>query len=177
MGKLNPRIHFASLWLTLILVLCPTVLRAQDYSSIRQEKIERAYQQLLHAKIFNLGGYGFGMTISPEERAFRTLLESSNSIALLKKLLQEANPEGQMYSLYGLYLKEPEVFKSELKCLKSADGPAERWEEMTFIEKGKIRTAAGCFLFRQDRQALITTIASGEFDQAFKSSSVRLESK
>ena len=177
MAKLNRRIRFAGLGLTLILVLCPSVLRAQDYGLSRQRKIERAYQQLLHAKIFNLGGYGFAMTISPEERAFHTLLESSNSTALLKKLLQEANPEGQMYSLYGLYLKEPEAFKSELERLKSDDGPAERWEEMTFIEKGKIRTAAGCFLFRQDRQALITTIASGEFDQAFKSSSARLASK
>lgn len=177
MGNLNHRIHFASLGLTLVLVLCPGVLRAQDYGSIRQQKIERAYQQLLHAKIFNLGGYGFGMTISAEERAFDTLLESPNSTALLKKLLREANPEGQMYSLYGLYLKEPEVFKSELERIKSEDGPAERWEEGTFIEKGKIRTAAGCFLLRQDRGALITTIASGEFDQAFKSSSARLKSK
>ncbi|HBB95635.1 MAG TPA: hypothetical protein DC054_09610 [Blastocatellia bacterium] len=177
MDKLNHRIHFARLGLTLVLVLCPSVLRAQDYGSIRQRKIERAYQQLVHAKIFNLGGYGWGMTISAEERAFRTLLESSNSTALLKKLLQEANPEGQMYSLYGLYLNEPAVFQSELERMKSEDGPAERWEEMTLIEKGKIRTAVGCSLFRQDRQALITTIASGEFDQAFKSSSARLASK
>jgi hypothetical protein len=177
MGKLNRRIHFASLGLTLVLVLCPSVLWAQDYSSIRQRSIESAYHQLLHAKIFNLGGYGFAMTISAEERAFHTLLESSKSPALLKKLLHEANPEGQMYSLYGLYLREPEVFKSELERMKSEDGPAERWEEMIFIEKGKIRTAAGCFIFRQDRQALITTIASGEFDQAFKSSSARLASK
>ena len=177
MAKLNHRIHFAMLGLTLILVLCPSVLRAQDYSSIRQEKLERAYQQLLHAKIFNLGGYGFAMTISTEERAFHTLLEPSNSTALLKKLLQEANPEGQMYSLYGLYLNEPVAFKSELERLKAEDGPPERWEEMTFIEKGKIRTAAGCFLFRQDRQALIATIASGEFNQAFKSSSARLATK
>ena len=88
MAKLNHRIRFAGLELTLILVLCPSVLRAQDYRSIREQKIERAYQQLLHAKIFNLGGYGFAMTISPEERAFHTLLESSNSTALLKKLLQ-----------------------------------------------------------------------------------------
>jgi hypothetical protein len=177
MDKLNSRIHFATLGLTFVLLLCPSVLRAQEYGLSRQQKIDRAYQQLLHAKIFNLGGYGFGMTISPEELAFHTLLESSNSTALLKKLLQEANPEGQMYSLYSLYLKEPEAFKSELERLKAEDGPPERWEEMTFIEKGKIRTAVGCFLLRQDRQALIIAIASGEFDQAFKSSRARLASK
>jgi len=177
MVKLNHRIHFAGLGLTLVLVLCPSVLRAQEFGLSHQRKIERAYKQLLHAKIFNLGGYGWGMTISAEEQALHTLLESSNSTALLKRLLQEANPEGQMYSLYGLYLNEPEVFKSELERMKSEDGPPERWEEGTFVEKGKIRTAAGCFLFRQDRQALITTIASGEFNQAFKSSNARLATK
>src|SRR2546421_6954320 len=178
MVKLNRRIHSASVGCTLTLLLCPTVLKAQDSgSSIRERTIERAYRELLQAKIFNLGGYGFAMTISPEERAFHTLLESPKSIELLKKLLQEANPEGQMYSLYGLYLKEPELFKGELGRLKFEDGPAERWEEMTFIEKGKIRTADGCFLLRLDRQALISRIGNGEFDQAFKSGSSRLISK
>ena len=178
MDKLKRQVHFATVGLTLALVLGPTVLAAQDSgSSIRERTIEHAYRQLLQAKIFNLGGYGFAMTISPEERAFHTLLESPNSIELLKKLLREANPEGQMFSLYGLYLKEPELFKAELGRLKFEDGPGGRWEEMIFVDKGKIRTAEGCMLFQQDRQVLITRIANGEFDQAFKSSSSRLISK
>jgi hypothetical protein len=149
--------------------------KAQDYSSrIRERKTEQAYRQLLHANIFNLGGIGFVLTITPEEKAFHTLLRAGNSIELFKRLLSEANPEGQLYALYGLYLEKPQLFKNEVERFKREVGPAERWEGMIFIEKGKIRTGIGCMTFRQEREILISKIAHGEFDQAYEASSSRV---
>jgi hypothetical protein len=176
MGKSRFETYATSVGLTLALVLCAVTAKAQDYSSrIRERKTEQAYRQLLHANIFNLGGIGFVLTITPEEKAFHTLLRSGNSVELFKRLLSEANPEGQLYALYGLYLEKPQLFKNEVERFKREIGPAERWERMTFIEKGKVRTGVGCVLFRQERQTLIAKIANGDFDQAFEASSSRLK--
>ncbi len=114
------------------------------------------------------------MTITPEEKAFRVLLKSANSLALFQRLTSEGNPEGQLYALYGLYLEHPQLFKNEIERLKHDDGPPARWEGLIFIEKSKIRIGVGCLLFQQERQAVIAKIANGDFDQAFKASSSRL---
>lgn len=145
----------------------PLVAQGQDYSArVRTLETDRAFQTLTHAKIFNLGGFGFGLGVTPEERAFRLLL--NNSGVSFQRLLSEANPEGQLFALYGLYLEDREAFKGEVERLRYDDGPPERWDEMIFIEKGKIRTAVGCIVFRQDRRVLAEQMAKGDFDQAFQ---------
>ena len=175
MDKLKSKGCASGLVLAFVFVLCSSVAQAQGYvSRVRNMETDRAYRQLLDAHIFNLGGVGFVLSITPEEKAFQVLLRSANSVALFERLISEGNPEGQLFALYGLYLEDPQLFRTEFERLKHDDGPLARWEEMIFIEKGKIRTGVGCVLFRQERQALIAKIASGEFDQAFKASSSRL---
>jgi hypothetical protein len=161
------QIFFVHLWA--IAAVCPLVAHGQDYSSrVRNRETDQAFRTLTHAKIFNLGGFGFARGMTRDKKAFRLLLRSGNSVTSFQRLLREANPEGQLYALYGLYLIEPDAFRSEVERLKHDDGPPGRWEEMIFIEKGKIQSAVGCVLFQGDRKVLVEHMANGDFDQAFK---------
>ena len=154
------------------LLLCAPVF-AQSYISpqIRQSGNNRAYQKLLHANVFNLGGVGFGQAITQEEKAFKTLLTSVDSTKVFQRLISEANGEGQLYALLGLHLLAPDIFQAEAEKLRTNGGPPERIENFTPIEKGKVRVAHGCIFFHQDRQAVIEEIAKGAFDAASRSNS------
>ena len=175
MDKLKSKGCASGLVLAFVFVLCSSVAQAQGYvSRVRNMETDRAYRQLLDAHIFNLGGVGFVLSITPEEKAFQVLLRSANSVALFERLISEGNPEGQLFALYGLYLEKPRLFENEVERFKREAGPGERWEGMIFIEKGKIRTGVGCILFRQERQTIISKIANGEFDKAYQASSLRL---
>jgi hypothetical protein len=176
MAKLRSTSCVSGLILTLVFVLSSSSAPAQALGfRMRNSDTDRAYRLLLHAGIFNLGGAGFGLTMTKEEGAFRVLLRSANSIALFEQLAREGNPEGQLYALYGLYLEEPDAFHSEVDRLKRDDGPPARWEGFMFIEKGKIRSAKGCILFDGERSAILDQMARGSFNQAFKSLSATLK--
>ena len=154
---------------------CCGSLVAQDYSSrLRNVRTDRAYQELLRADLFNFGGVGVALTITPGEKAFHLLMQSGKRVELLTGLLSEANPEGQLYALYGLYLEDPDNFKKEAERLNSEAGPPERLEGFIPVGKGKVRVAHGCLLFQQDRRAVIEEIAKGKFDSAFWSNHPRL---
>ncbi|MEK6333887.1 MAG: hypothetical protein AABM67_03000 [Acidobacteriota bacterium] len=171
MARLNLKSYaWQSLVIWNVLFVCGSAA-AQDYSArIRNLPTDRAYQKLLHATIFNLGGVGFAMQITPEEEAFKELFESGNSIKEFQRLLNQANPEGQLYALFGLHLKAPDIFRKESEKLKVDDGPPKRAEKFIFIEKGQVRIADGCMIYTQDRRKVIDQIAKGEFDTRFKSS-------
>jgi hypothetical protein len=154
------------------LFICVPVFAQSYYSpQIREIEIRRAYQKLLHAGEFNIGGVGWLLTITSEEKAFRTLLEAQDSTRLFQRLINEANAEGQLYALFGLHLQAPEVLQAEAEKLRAGEGPPERIEQLIPIEKGKVRVARGCSSFRLDRQTVLDQIAKGEWDAALKSNS------
>jgi hypothetical protein len=153
----------------LVTVCCSSIARGQEYDSqIRNRVTDHAYLTLSRAHMFNLGGFGFGLTMTEEEKAFQVLLDSPHSIVLFKRLLNEGNPEGQMYALYGLYLEDRDAFKNEAGKFKLDDGPPERWEGLIYLEKGKIRIGIGCVLSEQDRKMVIARMEQAGFDQSFK---------
>lgn len=173
MARLESKGFVARLVLTL--VLCSSIAQAQDYSSrVRNMKTDQAYRRLLHANIFNFGGVGFGSTITPEEQAFHVLIESANARVQFQRLVSEANPEGQLYGLYGLYHEDPELFKNVAERLKHEDGPPARWEGFIFLEKSKIRFGDGCVMGPEDRHVLLEQMANGDFDRAFRANSPSL---
>ena len=154
-----------------VLFVCGSVA-AQDYSSgIRDPRNGRAFQTLLNAKIFNIGGVGWAMQITPEEEAFKILFQSGTSIKEFQRLVDQASPEGQLYALFGLHLMAPDIFRTEAEKLKADDGPPKREQKFTFIAKGQVRIADGCLIFTQARRKVIDQIARGEFDTRFKWSS------
>jgi len=152
------------------LLICVPVF-AQSSPQLRKLVISRAYHKLQHASVFNFGGIGWGRAISSEERAFRTLLEAEDSTGLFQRLISEANGEGQLYALFGLRLRAPDIFQTEAERLRTNGGPPERIEQFIPIEKGKVRVARGCIFSRQDSQTVIDQIAKGEWDAAFRSTS------
>lgn len=174
MAEFRARLWLIRLIMAAMVAFAADAVLAQDYSSsLRDLPDKRAYQTLLQAEIFNLGGFGWTLDITREEQALRRLLASGNRIESFQRLLSEANPEGQLYALYGLYQTDSELFKRELERLRQEVGPEERWEGMKFIERGKIRTARGCLIFRQERLKILESIAKGDFDQAFKAGESR----
>ena len=154
------------------LLICAPVF-AQSYISpqIRQSGNNRAYQELLHASVFNLGGVGWGQEITPEEQAFKRLLVSIDSTRVFQRLISEANGEGQLYGLLGLHLLAPDIFQAEAEKLRTNGGPPERIEKFIAIAKGKVRVAHGCIFFQQDRQIVIEEIAKGAWDSGSRSNS------
>jgi hypothetical protein len=149
------------------LLICVPVFAQTYYSpQIREIETNRAYQKLLHASLFNFGGLGWGLEITSEQQAFKTLLESEDSIRLFQRLISEANAEGQLYALLGLRLRAPDIFQTEAEKLRTNGGPPERIEKFIPIEKGKIRVARGCISFHQDSETVIDEIAKGAWDAA-----------
>jgi hypothetical protein len=160
-----------------VMALVCVPVNAQNYYSpgIRDFQTGRAFQKLLHANIFNLGGVGWANEITTEEKAFVILFSSPDSIKLFQRLLTQANPEGQLYALFGLHLQAPATFKLEAERLKADDGPPERLEKFVGIGRGEVRVARGCIFFRKARKALIDQIANGEWDTAFRPSTRKIE--
>ena len=174
MGNLEPK-NYTRLIIFVGLLFCSPFVWAQDYSArVRSARTDSAYKKLLNAHIFNFGGVGFASQITPEEKAFRVLLESWNPVSVFKRLLSDANPEGQLYALYGLYLEDPATFRKEAERIKlAADHPPRRGTFIS-VEKGKARIGRGCLLLYEDSRAVIEEIAKGKFDQAFRSNDTRL---
>lgn len=154
--------------------LCIPVIGQQSYSTpIRGAQINRAYHKLLDASVFNFGGVGWGQQITSEERAFRTLLESSEANKLFQRLVNEANPEGQLYGLFGLHLRDTNAFHVELEKLETNSPLPGRLVNFIPVEKGKVRVARGCIFYQQERRAVIDQITKGEWDAAFNSGIAR----
>jgi hypothetical protein len=158
--------------LTLAVVVCPAIARAQDYSMrIRNTPAAQAYVQLRQASMFSLGGVGYAAMLTAEEKAFHVILNSPIAIPQFQRLLKEATPEGQLYAVYGLYLKDPQLFQPAAARLKLDGDPPARSEKFIFRGKGKIRFGNGCVMYDSDRNEIIERMAKGEFDQAFKARS------
>ena len=192
MDKINHRGHRGKTALSIIgvsvlfgflCVLCGEIKRAQAQSSdlvpahdysVLDARTSHAYRQLVHASVFNFGGVGFANAITPEEKAFHILLGSNHRLALFKRLLRDADAEGQLYALYGLYLDDSEAFKRQMAKISPNFEPLDRWEGLAFLGKGEVRTAHGCIFYQESMRKMIASIANGEFDHDFKSTDRKL---
>ena len=165
----------ARLLIAAVVLCCGSVALGQDYGTkVRNAQRQSAYQVLVRAQVFTFGGVGYGSMITPEEKAFHALFGTGNSRPWFKRLLKDANSEGQMYALYGLYLEDRDAFKQEVARLSTNDGLPSHWEGFTFLEKGQVRVAHGCIFFQQSKQSVVAAIKNGDFDLAFQAGSLRL---
>jgi hypothetical protein len=112
----------------------------------------QAHGELLQASIFSLGPVGFAALRSESESALRTLLEEKEAIAALKDLLSNATKEGKMYALYGLYLKDQEVFRQELERYKASQ-----------VSGNMINTQSGCPIMPESEDVVVTKIETGQY--------------
>jgi len=63
---------------------------------------ETAYETVKAADHFAIGGVGVAGTVTREELAMRAIRDGPQAETLLRQLLREATPPGQMYALFAL---------------------------------------------------------------------------
>lgn len=134
---------------------------AFDASSLSSDG-RQAYLKLLRAPMFSIGPVGFAAQVSESELALRALLNEREVIPALKDLVAKASTEGKMYALYGLHLKDREIFKQE----------AEQYKKQQ--EAGtKVSTQSGCIVMQEQGDFIVAQIEAGQYDLYFKASQSR----
>jgi hypothetical protein len=164
------------LFLAFILLFNVVAVQAQQKpqfdTSVLSEAGQKSYEKILNAGVFSIGGVGYGGNTSEEEFALQRLLKEKQAIEALKILVFQATPEGSLYALLGLRVKDAELFKSVIENYKTLPEPPERKSGYPFkgtkIEKGFIKTQGGCLIFRQERLKIVAEIEAGEYDKTFK---------
>ena len=133
-----------------------------------------AYQTVLNAAIFSIGGVGIAGETSKDEYAMVALLSEPNGVAALRSLVTDATPEGGLYGLAGLYVKDLQTFNTESAVFLKRDFPANR--KNTFLPKipeGFVLTQEGCLIGAQKPKTLVERIATGKYDWGLKRYSER----
>ena len=115
----------------------------------KPEAVHTPYEALTAATTFAIGGVGFAGTISPAEKDFRALLQEPDAVEKCRKLLTDATPEGQMYGLLGLKLKDETAFVAALPQYKGS--------------KTKLREMAGCMMGTTTMGELSAMIEKGSY--------------
>lgn len=138
-----------------------------SFPELRQSETGRAYQKLVHARVFTFGGVGWGLDITEEEKAFKVIFESVDAERLFQRLVREANAEGQLYGLFGLRAKDSFSFAAEAQRIQNDGGPPQRMEEFKIVAKGKVRLVHGCIFYEAEMQKAVEGIVKGAWDAAF----------
>jgi hypothetical protein len=122
-----------------------------------------AYEQLVTSDFFAFGGVGIADTTSPGQKAFQTILTSTNALELFRSALKEGNPQARMYALAGIRKLAPKTFDAEAKSALK-DNP-------------QIKTMSGCIAREEAAEAVIKRISNGVYDLYLESQppSVRLK--
>lgn len=107
------------------------------------------YKALTATTTFAIGGVGVAGIISPMEKDFRALLKEPDAVAKCQKLLTDATPEGQMYGLLGLKLKDEAAFNAALPAYKGS--------------KKQVRQQSGCIMHSTSMGELAASIEKGSY--------------
>ncbi len=162
--------------LLLVVVVNFSVVRADQnpaFDSTRlSPKGRTAYQKLLSAGVFSVGGVGYAGATSEEELALYDLLEENDSIESLKSLVRDASFEGGLYGLLGLSITNVTEFNRAVEAYKSREDPPPKESKEPFIgikvPRNHVVTQFGCIVLMQDRAKLVASIQAGRFDKILR---------
>jgi hypothetical protein len=132
-----------------VLFLATVVVPAADKKESKPEAVHTPYEALTATTTFAIGGVGVAGTISPAETDFRELLKEPDALAKCQKLLTDATPEGQMYGLLGLKLKDETAFLAALPKYKNS--------------KTNLREMSGCIMGTITMGELAARIEKGSY--------------
>ena len=132
-----------------VLFLTTVCTPAADKKESKPEATHTPYEALTATTTFAIGGVGVAGTISPSELDFRALLKEPDAVAKCQKLLSDATPEGQMYGLLGLKLKDETAFVAALPKYKGS--------------KTTLREMAGCMMGTITMGELAARIEKGSY--------------
>ncbi len=123
---------------------------AEPAAPAKAQTPQQACQQLLSVGTFALGGVGFVGTTSEGEKAYRTIVNSKDSLALFRSVLKNGSAEAKLYALCGIRRLAPESYNAEAKALIAANP--------------KVRTVSGCIVMEEPAANVVKRIASGAYD-------------
>lgn len=157
-----------------------------DASNLKDKDLQ-AYQVLLKAELFRLGGIDYFAETSNEEASLRILLKYKKSVEAFEHLVNSASPEGKLYGLLGLRVKNKVAYQQALLRLKSGEEPPEGksfWGVRSLVKtennlvlenpnvgvvpKGEVVTQSGCVVSRKTWDEILGSIETGEYDKYFK---------
>ena len=96
-----------------------------------------AYQKLLSAETFRVGGVGDAGETSGEELALYDLLDERDAAAALRRLVSDGSYEGGLYGLLGLSITNVGEFNRAVEAYKSREEPPEREYDHRKVPKGR----------------------------------------
>lgn len=131
------------------LFLTTVLAPAADKKPVVPEVAHSPYEALSAVTTFSIGGVGVAGTISPMEKDFRALLMEPDAVMKCQKLCTEATPEGKMYGLLGLKLKDEAAFTAALANFKDS--------------KTSLREQSGCIMGTTTMGELAANIAKGSY--------------
>jgi hypothetical protein len=133
----------AALFLTTVFAL------GADKKEADPPAVHSPYEALTAVTTFAIGGVGFAGTISSGEKDFRALLKEPDAVAQCQKLLTDATPEGQMYGLLGLKLKDEVAFTAAFPKYKES--------------KTTLRQMSGCIMGNVTMGEMAARIEKGSY--------------
>jgi hypothetical protein len=142
-GAMKAALILAALFLTAVCV------PAADKKKADPDATHSPYEALTATTTFAIGGVGFAGTTSEAEKDFRALLKEPDAVAKCQKLLTDATPEGQMYGLLGLKLKDETAFLGALPKYKGS--------------KTTLREMSGCIMGTITMSELAARIEKGTY--------------
>jgi len=127
-----------------------------------------AYQKLLSAETFRVGGVGDAGETSGEELALYDLLDERDAAEALRRLVSDGGYEGRLYGLLGLSITNVGEFNRAVEAYKSREEPPEREYDHRKVPKGRVSRQSGCMIFDEDWQKVIGDIQSGRYDRMLR---------
>ena len=162
----------SSIPLLVIVALLSVVSGASQSAEFRPEQLSPkgrvAFNTLVSACVFRIGGVGYSGSTSKEELALYDLLEDEQAIAALKSLAAKGSYEGGLYGLLGLSIRNHAEFNMAVPIYKARkERPARQTSsfECCYADGEEVMTQSGCNYGTESRDKVVTDIQSGHFDK------------
>ena len=156
-----------------VMLLFTCVVRATQSVDFKREQLSpkgrMAYERLLTACIFRVGGVGYSGETSKEELALYDLLEEQRAVEALRSLVAVGSYEGALYGLLGLSLRNNTEFNRAVDIYRVRKERPE-WQSTGSFECFRatgetVTTQSGCIIVTELRTKVVTDIQSGRYDK------------
>ena len=131
-----------------------------------------AYNTLMSACIFAVGGVGYAAQTSKGELALDELLKDERAVSALKSLTGSGRYEGALYGLLGLHLKNKTEFDQAAEIFMARNEVPE-WQSKGSFDcfrnsSEDVTTMTGCIIRTQRRDKVVSDIRTGVYDNLMK---------
>jgi hypothetical protein len=160
--------------IALAIILCAQTAHAGrqagfDFQGL-SAKGREAYQRLLTAGLFAVGGVGYAGQISENERALYDLMGEKEAVGALKSLVNDGSIEGGLYGLLGLSVTDIEAFNRAVDVYNSRKEFPERKTPYDGVSsrRDKVTTQNGCLISLEEREKIVSEIQAGHYDKLIR---------